>query len=360
MVKVGTLIDELGRPEDKVQIVRRGKSNTRIARSTDYGRSWASESEQVPSDRVLADDGQRFDQHSANPAHATHVNIFGEPAARLRIQRVYARVTKAKVYIGDNKWTPVQDVATTSILFDGGASAGWMLPTWHKSSPADSEHNQQQDPETREAASAPAPSTADPATPMPSAAHPVGQRFSYIRVSSADQNLARQREMIGPVDKEFLDKLSARSRAERPGLERCLDYLRDHDELIVASIDRLARSLVDLRSIIDKITAKGASVHFVKENLAFSKDSTDPRATLMLGILGSFAEFERAIIRERQAEGIALAKKAGKYKGRKRALTPEKVEQARHRAEAGESKVAIARDLGVSRATVYRALSEQS
>ena len=94
----------------------------------------------------------------------------------------------------------------------------------------------------------------------------------------------------------------------------------------MASIDRLARSSVDLRSIIDQITDKGLSVHFIKKSLTFSKDSTDPRATLMLGILGSFAEFERAIIRERQAEGIALAKKAGKCKGRKRALTPEGVE----------------------------------
>ncbi|WP_460499807.1 recombinase family protein [Corynebacterium faecale] len=97
-------------------------------------------------------------------------------------------------------------------------------------------------------------------------------------------------------------------------------------------------------------------MHFIKENLVFSKDSTDPRATLMLGILGSFAEFERAIIRERQAEGIALAKKAGKYKGRKRALTPAQVEQAQAKVAAGESKVAIAKDLGISRATLYRSL----
>ena len=186
----------------------------------------------------------------------------------------------------------------------------------------------------------------------------MSQRFSYIRVSSADQNLARQRAMIGDVDKEFLDEVSARSRADRPGLEQCIDYLRDHDELHVASIDRLARSLVDLRSIIDQITAKGASVHFIKEHLTFSKDSTDPRATLMLGILGSFAEFERAIIRERQAEGIALAKKAGKYKGRKRAISPDDLEKARQRVAAGESKVAIAKDLGVSRATLYRALAQ--
>ncbi|AIK86341.1 hypothetical protein CGLAR1_14215 [Corynebacterium glutamicum] len=81
------------------------------------------------------------------------------------------------------------------------------------------------------------------------------------------------------------------------------------ENLVYIVPDRLARSLVDLRSIIDQITAKGASVHFIKENLSFSKDSTDPRTTFMLGILGSFAEFERAIIRERQAEGIVLAKR---------------------------------------------------
>ena len=85
---------------------------------------------------------------------------------------------------------------------------------------------------------------------------------------------------------------------------------------------------MDLRRIVDQITAKGAVVHFVKEHLTFSAESTNPRATLVLGILGSFSEFKRAIIRERQAEGIALAKKAGKHKGRKRALTPEGVEEA--------------------------------
>lgn len=356
MVRVGTLLDEFGRPEDKVQIIRRGKVNTRILRSTNYGRSWAADSEQVPTGRVLLDDGRQFAQHSHRPQHATYVDSFGKPAARLRIHRVYSTVTKAKVYLGDKKWTPVQDVATGSILFDGGASAGWMTPSWHHSSTVEDGQDRRQDAQTQEAAPDPAPSTTAPEAPAPPATQPTGQRFSYIRVSSADQNLARQREMIGPVDKEFLDKLSARSRSERPGLERCIDYLRDHDELYVASIDRLARSLVDLRSIIDRITEKGASVHFIKENLTFSKDSTDPRANLMLGILGSFAEFERAIIRERQAEGIALAKKAGKYKGRKRALTPAQVAEARRRAGAGESKVAIAKDLGVSRATLYRVL----
>ena len=182
--------------------------------------------------------------------------------------------------------------------------------------------------------------------------------MGYLCASSTDQNLARQREALGALDREFVDELSARSRAHRPGLEECLAYLRTGDELLVASIDRLARSLVDLRIIIDQVTAKGASVHFLKEGLVFSTTNQDPRATLMLGILGSFAEFERSIIRERQAEGIALAKKAGKYTGRKKALSPEQVAHARRRVEAGESKTAIAQDLGVGRATLHRALAK--
>lgn len=371
MARIGTLLDEHGRPVDKVQIIHRGKNNTRIRRSADYGRSWEVNNQQVPTDTVLFDDGQRFARHSTNPKHATYVDSFGQPQARIRLHRVYAHTTKATFYLGDNSWTPVEDVPTSSILFDGGVSAGWMTPGWTAHDPSDQGDNNLDAGEKKDKDAVRPPE--EPAVTclvtqlvprfekpgdLPSLSDfPSGQRFSYIRVSSTDQNLARQRDMIGVVDKEFVDEVSAKSRAGRPGLERCIDYLRDHDELYVASIDRLARSLVDLRSIIDQITAKGASVHFIKENLTFSKGSTDPRANLMLGILGSFAEFERAIIRERQAEGIALAKNAGKYKGRKRALTPSQVEGAHARVAAGESKVAIAKDLGISRATLYRALA---
>src|SRR5699024_7571000 len=129
-------------------------------------------------------------------------------------------------------------------------------------------------------------------------------------------------------------------------------------ELVVSSIDRLARSLTDLRGIVDELTGKGVTVTFLHEHLSFSKNSSDPRADLMLGILGSFAEFERAIIRERQAEGIALAKKAGKYKGRKRALTPDQVAEAKERVAAGAPKASIARDFGITRPTLYRALDD--
>lgn len=115
--------------------------------------------------------------------------------------------------------------------------------------------------------------------------------------------------MFGDIDRFFEDKISGRTTTERPGLRESMAYVSDGDELVVSSIDRLARSLTDLRAIVDELTGKGVAVTFVHENLTFAKDASDPRADLMLGILGSFVEFERAIIRERQAEGIALAKR---------------------------------------------------
>ena len=187
-----------------------------------------------------------------------------------------------------------------------------------------------------------------------------GQRVGYVRVSTVEQNDQRQHELLqasGVIDRFFENKISGRTRATRPGLTECMNYLRDGDELVISSIDRLARSLADLRALVDELTDKGVTVTFLHEHLSFSKNSSDPRADLMLSILGSFAEFERAIIRERQAEGIALAKKAGKYKGRKRALTTAQVDDARERIAAGESKASIARSFGVTRPTLYRALN---
>ncbi|OFN43613.1 transposase [Corynebacterium sp. HMSC072G08] len=187
-----------------------------------------------------------------------------------------------------------------------------------------------------------------------------GQRVGYVRVSSLDQSSKRQTEALlasGKVDRFFEDKISGRSRAERPALNECIKYLRDGDELVVSSIDRLARSLIDLRTLVDEITAKGVTVYFLHENLRFTHEGADARSNLMLSILGSFAEFERAIIRERQAEGIALAQKAGKYRGRKRALSTEQIDEARIRIGAGESKAAVARELGIARTTLYAALN---
>jgi DNA invertase Pin-like site-specific DNA recombinase len=192
--------------------------------------------------------------------------------------------------------------------------------------------------------------------PARRASRPRGQRVAYVRVSAADQNEARQLEAVGECDRVYVEKQSARSRADRVKLAECIGYLRDGDELVVASMDRLARSLVDLKQIVGEITAKGASVEFVHERATYAAGAQDPRADLMLSLLGAFAEFERAIIRERQAEGIAIAKTKGKYKGRKRVLTNEQINKARARVEAGEGPSAIARDFGVGRSTLYRAL----
>ena len=196
--------------------------------------------------------------------------------------------------------------------------------------------------------------------PTRRSSRPRGQRVAYVRVSAADQNEARQLEAVGECDRVYVEKQSARSRADRVKLAECIGYLRDGDELVVASMDRLARSLVDLKQIVGEITAKGASVEFVHERATYAAGAQDPRADLMLSLLGAFAEFERAIIRERQAEGIAIAKEKGKYTGRKRVLTAEQIDKARVRIAAGEGPSAIARELGVGRSTLYRALQRQA
>ncbi|EYT62479.1 recombinase family protein [Dietzia cinnamea] len=195
--------------------------------------------------------------------------------------------------------------------------------------------------------------------PARRSSRPRGQRVAYVRVSAADQNEARQLDAVGECDRVYVEKESGRSRADRAKLAECIGYLRDGDELVVASMDRLARSLVDLKQIVNEITVKGASVEFVHERATYAAGAQDPRADLMLSLLGAFAEFERAIIRERQAEGIAIAKARGKYKGRKRVLTAEQVDKARDRIAAGEGPSAIAQDLGVGRSTLYRALRRE-
>lgn len=121
-------------------------------------------------------------------------------------------------------------------------------------------------------------------------------------------------------------------------------------------MDRLARNLVDLRQIVQKLTARGIKIQFIKESLTFTGDDS-PMATLLLSVMGAFAEFERALIRERQLEGIALAKKKGVYKGRKKALTSLQISSIKERAVGGENKAQIARDIGISRETLYQYLN---
>ncbi|TNL94360.1 recombinase family protein [Corynebacterium tapiri] len=186
-----------------------------------------------------------------------------------------------------------------------------------------------------------------------------GHKVGYARVSSPQQNLARQIEQLEAesVDTYFTDEASGSSRS-RPGLEEALRYLRSGDQLVVTSMDRCARSLADLHSIVDELVGKGVSVKFLKEGQVYSQDST-PVATLMLGLLGAVAEFERSIIRDRQAEGIARAKQRGVYKGRAKALTDEQVDQARQWVGEGIPKAEVARRLKIGRTTLYAYLNQE-
>ena len=185
-----------------------------------------------------------------------------------------------------------------------------------------------------------------------------GQKIGYARVSSKDQNLDRQ---LAALKKEkvfriFTDTVSGSS-TQRPGLDGALNYVRAGDQLIVVSMDRLARSLIDLHRLVDELAERGVSVKFLKEGQTYSLDSS-PVAKLMLGLLGSVAEFERSIIRERQAEGIAKAKARGVYKGRAKVLNEEQVVQAREWVSEGVPKTEVARRFGIGRTTLYKYLAD--
>jgi len=180
-----------------------------------------------------------------------------------------------------------------------------------------------------------------------------GQRIGYVRVSSFDQNPERQLENIS-VNKVFTDKASGKD-TKRPELEALLAFAREGDTVVVHSMDRLARNLDDLRRLVQMLTKRGIRIEFVKEGLHFTGEDS-PMANLLLSVMGAFAEFERALIRERQREGIALAKKRGAYHGRKKALSPDQVAALRQRAAAGEQKATLAREFGISRETLYQYL----
>ncbi|MFC3718104.1 recombinase family protein [Deinococcus metalli] len=178
----------------------------------------------------------------------------------------------------------------------------------------------------------------------------LGHRIGYIRVSGADQNPDRQLDGQ-TLARIFSDQASGKD-TRRPQLDALLGFVREGDTVVVHSMDRLARNLDDLRRLVTTLTGRGVRVEFVKEGLTFTGEDS-PMATLLLSVMGAFAEFERALIRERQREGIALARTQGKYRGRKKALSPEQVQTLRQRVLAGEPKAALARELGISRETLY-------
>lgn len=180
------------------------------------------------------------------------------------------------------------------------------------------------------------------------------QVVGYIRVSSQGQNTARQLAGL-KLDKEFVDIMSG-STKNREKLIACMDYVREGDTLLVESIDRLARNLRDLQEIIHSLIQKGVSVKFVKENLTFTANQ-DPMATLMLQMMGAFAEFERTMIRSRQKDGIEAAKKSGKHLGRPTKIDEKTTETVKHLKEKGTSIRQIAFKLNLARATVYKVLA---
>ncbi len=179
------------------------------------------------------------------------------------------------------------------------------------------------------------------------------QRIGYIRVSSLDQNAERQLDGI-PLDRAFTDKASGKD-TNRPQLQAALHHVRPGDTLVVHSMDRLARNVEDMLRLVREMNDRGISVEFVKENMSFTAGSDDPRSILMFTMLSAFAQFERSLIRERQREGIALAKAKGTvYKGRKPALNAERIAQLREQAAAGANRTKLAKEFGISRETLYQ------
>lgn len=178
--------------------------------------------------------------------------------------------------------------------------------------------------------------------------------IGYIRVSTVNQNVDRQLEGIH-LDKVFEEKVSAKTK-NRPRLQEMLNYIRDGDSVVVHDISRLARNIQDLHFLVEEITSKGASLHFVKEGLSFSSDKSEPMNVLLLSMLGAVYQFEREIMRERQKEGIAAAKAKGKFTGRKKTINDEDIMRL---VNEGKSIRKVADVLGISMSSVQRAKRER-
>jgi|SRR6185437_3358627 len=178
------------------------------------------------------------------------------------------------------------------------------------------------------------------------------QTIGYVRVSTLDQNTERQLEGID-LDITFEDKASGKD-TNRPQLQAALKHARLGDTFMVHSMDRLARNVEDMLRLVRELNSKGVTVQFMKENMIFSANQDDPRSMLMFTMLSAFSQFERALIKERQREGIALAKRKGVYTGRKRALDPIQAEELLKGIGQGTPKTVLAKRFGISRETVYQ------
>ena len=177
-------------------------------------------------------------------------------------------------------------------------------------------------------------------------------KVAYIRVSTEEQNTARQEEAMRAqgIERVYIEKISGKN-TDRPQLKAMMDFVRDGDTVIVESYSRLARSTADLLNIIGELDKKGVSFISLKENI----DTTTPQGKLMMTIFAGISQFERECILQRQKEGIAIAKAEGKYKGRKPIDKPENWEEVYSSWKRGEITAVEAQDrLGMTHATFYR------
>lgn len=181
-------------------------------------------------------------------------------------------------------------------------------------------------------------------------------KIGYVRVSTVDQNEARQVEALKKygIEKWYSEKVSGKD-LNRPKLQEMLDFVREGDTIYIHDFSRISRSVKDLLSLIDLLEAKKVHLVSLKENL----DTSTPGGRLMLTMIGAINEFERANLLERQAEGIAIAKAKGKYKGRKAIEINEAFIEGYNKYLARQlSKSALAKELGVSRPTLDKLINE--
>lgn len=175
--------------------------------------------------------------------------------------------------------------------------------------------------------------------------------IGYARVSTTDQSLDLQRGALAAagVDRMFAEQRSGRSADDRPELQACVEFARDGDTILVTKLDRLARSVRDLHNLLATLEAKGVGFKCLDQAI----DTTTSTGRLTISILGAVAAFELDIRAERQREGIEAARKKGTYQGRRSTIDLDRVRQLHGRMKPGE----VAKIMGISRASVYRALS---
>lgn len=179
--------------------------------------------------------------------------------------------------------------------------------------------------------------------------------IAYVRVSTIEQNEARQIEELKNhnIDKWFTEKVSAKN-TQRPQYQSMLEFAREGDTIYIHDFSRIARSTRDLLDIVEQLNSKGIHLVSNKENI----DTSTPTGKLMLTMIGAINEFERTNLLERQREGIAIAKREGKYKGRKAVDIPDFEKQyARYKARE-LNKVQLAKELGVTRPTLDKLIKE--